>query len=89
MAGLNVSVVSAEQLVWEGSASQVIARTVDGEIGILSGHQPMLAILAEGEIRVTADGGEKITVDAAGGFLSVDHDTVTIVAGKAAIAAAA
>ncbi|QIM17062.1 F0F1 ATP synthase subunit epsilon [Leucobacter insecticola] len=89
MAGLNVSVVSAEQRVWEGSASQVIARTVDGEIGILRGHQPMLAILAEGEIRVTTDGGEKITVDAAGGFLSVDHDNVTIVAGTASIAAAA
>lgn len=86
MAELNVSVVSAERRVWEGSATQIIAKTTEGEIGILAGHQPMLAILAEGEIRVTTSAGEKIAVDAAGGFLSVDHDTVTIVAGKAAVA---
>lgn len=87
MAELNVSVVSAEKQVWEGSATQVIARTVDGQIGILSGHQPMLALLAEGEISVTASGGEKISVEAEGGFLSVDHDTVTIVASKAILSA--
>lgn len=82
-----MSVVSAEKQVWEGSATQVIARTVDGQIGILSGHQPMLALLAEGEISVTTSGGEKITVEAEGGFLSVDHDTVTIIASKADFAA--
>ncbi|QIK62683.1 F0F1 ATP synthase subunit epsilon [Leucobacter viscericola] len=86
MAELNVSVVSAERRVWEGAATQIIAKTTEGEIGILAGHQPMLAILAEGEIRVTTASGEKIAVDAAGGFLSVDHNTVTIVAGKAAVA---
>ena len=87
MAALNVSVVSADREVWSGEATQIIAKTVEGEIGILRGHEPLLAILAEGEVRVTAEGGEKITVDAADGFLSVDHDTVTIVAGRAAIMA--
>ncbi len=85
MAALNVSVVSAEQEVWTGEASQVIAKTVEGEIGILRGHEPMLALLAQGEVRVTIDDGTKITVDAEGGFLSVDHDTVTIVASRAAL----
>lgn len=88
MAELNVSVVSADREVWSGSASQVVAKTVEGEIGILGGHQPMLAILAEGgKVRVTTSGGEKVAVDAEGGFLSVDHDTVTIVAGRASHAA--
>lgn len=87
MAALNVSVVSADREVWSGPAAQVIAKTVDGEIGILRGHEPMLAILAEGEVRVTTDSGEKIAVDAADGFLSVDHDTVTIVAGHASVMA--
>lgn len=88
MAELNVSVVSADREVWSGSASQVVAKTVEGEIGVLSGHQPMLAILAEGgEVRLSTSGGEKISVDADGGFLSVDHDTVTIVAGRASLAA--
>ena len=84
---LNVNVVSADREVWTGSASQVVARTVEGEIGILSGHQPMLALLAQGEVRVTTENGEKVVVDAEGGFLSVDHDAVTIVAGKASVAA--
>ena len=61
MAALNVSVVSADQEVWSGEAAMVVARTVEGEIGILPGHEPMLAILAGGEVRVTLPGGEKIT----------------------------
>lgn len=87
MAALNVSVVSADQEVWAGGASQVIAKTVEGEIGILRGHEPLLALLAHGEVRVTTDGGQKITVDAEDGFLSVDHDAVTIVARRAALVA--
>lgn len=85
MAALNVSVVSADREIWTGTAAQVIAKTVEGEIGILSGHEPVLALLAHGEVRVTTEGGEKITVDAEDGFLSVDHNTVSIVAGKAQI----
>ncbi|WP_024355446.1 F0F1 ATP synthase subunit epsilon [Leucobacter chironomi] len=84
---LNVSVVSADREVWTGEAAQVVAKTVEGEIGILSGHEPLLALLAQGEVRVTTAGGEKVAVDAEGGFLSVDHDTVTIVAGRASVAA--
>lgn len=87
MAELNVSVVSADREVWAGSATQIIAKTVEGEIGILSGHQPVLALLAEGEVRVSTASGDKVTVDAEGGFLSVDHDTVTIVADRANVKA--
>ncbi len=82
---LNVSVVSAHSEIWSGEATQVIAKTVEGEIGILSGHEPLLAVLASGEVRVTTVGGEKIVVDAEDGFLSVDRDTATIVAGQAAL----
>ncbi len=79
---LRVSVVSADHEVWAGTASMVVARTVEGEIGILPGHQPMLAILAAGEVRITG-AGAPITASAEDGFLSVDHDTVTIVARNA------
>lgn len=85
MALLNVNVVSADRKVWEGEASQVIARTVEGQIGILAGHEPLLALLAQGDLTVTTADGEKVSVDAEGGFLSVDHDTITIVAGQASI----
>ncbi|MCS5733970.1 F0F1 ATP synthase subunit epsilon [Herbiconiux daphne] len=77
---LTVSVVSADQEIWSGEASMVIAKTVEGEIGILAGHEPMLAILASGEVRVNATGGERIVARADDGFLSVDNDVVTIVA---------
>lgn len=80
---LNVSVVSADHEVWSGEASMVVARTTEGEIGILGGHEPMLAVLASGEVRLTLTGGEKVVAQAADGFLSVENDTVTIVAREA------
>ncbi|GAA1794578.1 MULTISPECIES: F0F1 ATP synthase subunit epsilon [Leucobacter] len=87
MATLNVSVVSAEREIWSGTASNVSAKTVEGEIGIYGGHEPLLALLAEGAVRVAGTDGEKITVNAEDGFLSVDHDTITIVAGRAELVA--
>ena len=86
MAGLNVSVVSADQEVWSGEATMVVARTVEGEIGILPGHEPMLAILAGGEVRVTLPSGEKITAKADEGFLSVQSNSVQVVASRAELA---
>ncbi len=86
MAVLNVSVVSADHEVWSGEASMVVARTTEGEIGILAGHEPMLAVLGSGEVRLTLTGGERIVAQAADGFLSVENDTVTIVAREAELA---
>ena len=80
MAGLSVSVVSADQEVWSGEAKQLVARTVIGEIGILRGHEPMLAILGEGDVRITLEDGKVITARAEDGFLSVEHDVITVVA---------
>lgn len=86
MAGtLKVSVVSANSEVWAGEAKQLTARTVEGEIGILAGHEPLLAILATGEVRVTAVDGSRITAQADDGFLSVENDVVTVVAREAAL----
>ncbi|HEY5319515.1 MAG TPA: F0F1 ATP synthase subunit epsilon [Galbitalea sp.] len=82
---LSVSIVSADQEVWSGIARQIIARTTVGQIGILAGHEPVLAILAEGEVRVTTPTGEVITARADDGFLSVEHDRVTVVARDAAL----
>ncbi|WP_445996151.1 F0F1 ATP synthase subunit epsilon [Okibacterium fritillariae] len=82
---LQVSVVAADHEVWSGQASMVVAKTVEGEVGILPGHEPMLAVLAEGQVRVTTDNGQKITADASDGFLSVENNTVTVVAGNASL----
>jgi F-type H+-transporting ATPase subunit epsilon len=83
MADLQVSVVSADRELWTGAAKQVVARTTEGEIGILAGHEPILAVLSSGEVRVTTVEGQVVTARAEDGFLSVQHDTVTIVAGAA------
>jgi len=83
MAELTVSVVSADHEVWSGAAKQIIARTTEGEIGILPGHEPLLAILAKGEVRVTTPDGSVFSASADDGFLSVEHDIVTVVARNA------
>jgi F-type H+-transporting ATPase subunit epsilon len=80
---LNVELVSAERRVWTGEAGFVVARTLDGEIGILPGHVPMLGVLAEGfTVRISggAAGEEGIEAAVHGGFLSVSHDDVAILA---------
>jgi len=84
---LNVHLVSAEAEVWSGEASLVVAKTVEGEIGIMAGHEPVLAILAKGEVRITEPDGTKIIASAQDGFLSMEGSDVTIVAGNAALIA--
>ena len=85
MAELQVELVAVDREVWSGEATQVSARTTEGEIGILPGHEPILAILAKGEVRVTTTDGATVTANAEDGFLSVSQDVVTIVAGNAAL----
>lgn len=83
----DVEVVSAEQLVWSGRATRIIARTIEGEIGILAGHEPLLAVLGDGPVRVTLEDGHTIDMTAADGFLSVEQDAVRVVARVAQLAA--
>lgn len=82
---LSVSLVSAEAEVWSGEASLVVAKTVEGEIGFMTGHEPVLAMLAEGQVRITTEDGRKIVADAREGFLSLEGDELSIVAGHAAM----
>jgi F-type H+-transporting ATPase subunit epsilon len=82
---LKVSLVSADAEVWSGEASLVVAKTVEGEIGFMTGHEPVLAILAEGQVRITQTSGTKIIANAQDGFVSVEHDVVTVVAGNASL----
>ena len=82
---IQVTVVSADQEIWTGFARQVIARTSVAQIGILAGHEPVLAILADGEVRETTSSGEVIAARADDGFLSFDHNRLTVVARDAAL----
>lgn len=79
MSLLKVELVAADRRVWEGEASQIGARTTEGEIGIMPGHQPVLAVLIEGDVRIHREGKvDTARIDT--GFLSVNQDVVTIVA---------
>ena len=79
MSTLQVELVAADRKVWEGEADMVRARTVDGELGILPGHTPLLGVLVEGDVLIRAgEATHTATVD--GGFLSVDRDKVIIIA---------
>jgi F-type H+-transporting ATPase subunit epsilon len=77
VAGLDVHLVTPEREVWAGEADFVTARAVDGDLGVLPGHAPLLAALAVGPVFIDA-GGSRIAVVVDGGFLHVAHqDDVT------------
>ena len=82
---LQVELVSATARVWSGDAQRIIARTIDGEMGILTDHAPTLAVLAAGQVRILAENGESVIAEVEGGFLSVDHNRVTVVSDTATL----
>ena len=63
----------------------IIARTSEGEMGVLTGHAPTLAVLAAGQVQIHAENGESVVADVEDGFLSIDHDRVTVVSDTATL----
>lgn len=86
-ADLHVEIVSVERKIWSGEARMVIARTTEGELGILPGHAPLLGQIAEGGVvRIRRTEGDDLVVAAHGGFLSVTDEGVSILAEIAELA---
>ena len=81
-----VEIVSADQLVWEGEASQLLATTTEGEIGILAHHIPLIATLAPGMAEVTAADGTSHLIAVDGGFVSVTLTRTAIISPYAQLA---
>jgi F-type H+-transporting ATPase subunit epsilon len=85
---LHVEVVVADRRLWAGDAGMVIAKTLDGDIGLLTDHPPVLGILAEGSVVRILDpeggagdaAGEEVTAAVSGGFLSVADNRVSVLA---------
>jgi F-type H+-transporting ATPase subunit epsilon len=73
VAGLEVHLVTPEREVWAGEADFVTARGVDGDLGVLPGHAPLLAALAVGPVFIDS-GGSRTAVAVDGGFLHVAHE---------------
>jgi F-type H+-transporting ATPase subunit epsilon len=77
---LNVELVSPEKKVWSGEAVSVSARTLEGDLGILTDHAPLLGVLVDGEVTIKGTDGSTNTFNVAGGFLSVSNNRVSILA---------
>ena len=77
---LHVEVVSPAGEAWAGEATQVSVPLINGELGILPGRQPLVAVLGSGSVRLSPVDGEMRRVEVSGGFCSVDHDVITIAA---------
>lgn len=82
---LNVSVISPEAVLYEGTTDSVVAPAHDGEIGILTGHAAMMTLLGKGVLRLGSQGSEK-RFNVEGGFLQVADNTVRVVTEKASAA---
>ena len=80
MASLNVAMVSTRRNVWEGEASLVVLRTLDGEIGLMPGHSPMMGMLADGPILIRPTEGEDLRAYIHEGFATMDGNRVIILA---------
>lgn len=80
---LHVELVSADRVVWSGDATMVIARTTEGDVGVLPGHAPMLAVIVEGVVEVRAEGDEIWVAAVGDGFLSVADNRISILSESA------
>ena len=81
---LNVSVISPEAVLYEGTTDSVVAPAFDGDVGILTGHAPMMALLGKGVLRLGTGGSQRFNVE--GGFLQVVDNNVRVVTEKASAA---
>ena len=82
MSSIKLDVVTAEQVIWSDDVSMVVAPGVEGQLGILPHHTPLMTMLQPGELRVT-QGGDEFFLAISGGFLEVRPDKVTILADAA------
>ncbi len=80
---LRVVLVVPDSELWSGEARTVIAKTTEGDIGVLTGHSPVFGILAEGSVAEILTADSEVRAAISGGFLSVADDQVSILAAQA------
>lgn len=81
-----VDVVSPEATVWSGEATIVVARTPDGELGIMANHEPLMGALVTGPVEIEPVDGPRVTIGVHGGFIQVLDNQVTLLTDRARIA---
>jgi F-type H+-transporting ATPase subunit epsilon len=80
---MHVALVVPDRELWSGEARTVIAKTTEGDIGVLTGHSPVFGILAEGSLVEILTEESMVRAAVSGGFLSVADDKVSILAAQA------
>ena len=75
---LHVELVAADRTVWSGEATMVIARTTEGDIGVLPNHAPTLSLMVDGVVEVNTEEGEVWVAAVDDGFLSVAENRVSV-----------
>ena len=80
---MQVELVAADRLVWSGEATMVVARTTEGDVGILPDHAPMLSLMVHGIVDVTTAEGETWIAAVNAGFLSVAGNRISILSEQA------
>ena len=75
---MQVELVAADRLVWSGEARSVLARTTEGDVGVLPNHAPMLSLMVDGIVDVTTADGETWIAAVDAGFLSVAGNRISI-----------
>jgi F-type H+-transporting ATPase subunit epsilon len=80
---LRVALVVPDRELWSGEARTVVAKTTEGDIGVLAGHSPVFGILAEGSLVEILTEESSVKAAVSGGFLSVSDDQVSILAAEA------
>src|SRR3954468_1043274 len=77
---MNVELVAPDRMIWSGEAEMVIARTTDGDIGVLPGHEPTLGVLVESPVRIKRSDEDELVAAVHGGFLAVTRESVSVLA---------
>ena len=75
---MRVEVVSPEDVLYSGEATQVVTRTSEGEVAFLANHAPFLGLLVENETRIWTEDGQVVSVHIPGGFVEVSGNMVSI-----------
>lgn len=81
-----LDVVSPESTVWSGQATFVVAKTPEGELGIMADHEPLMGALVTGPVMVEDEAGRRTIIGVHGGFLQVLNNQVTLITDRAQIA---
>lgn len=74
--------ITPEETIFEGKAQEVLLPTLNGEIGVLSGHEPLVTILSPGEIKIKGE-TEEIHLASMGGFVEINNDVVKVLSDSA------